>query len=102
MLGIFRYSTMQLPRARAGRPIVISFACLTPAPTHGAGGGGQQVAACVILAGRSGPCFCSIAAKAAWRLNPSEVAGIEFDDRPQGFGHGAVVLIIRQCFQLTA
>src|SRR5258707_6928865 len=79
----------------SGRPIVISFSSLTPAPTHGAG----KLPRASSWPTMSGPSRCSVAAKATWRLNRLELAEIEFDDRAQGFGHRAVLLIIGHRFQ---
>jgi hypothetical protein len=43
---------------------------------------------------------CSITAEAALRLDRLKLGEIEFDNRPQGIGERAVLLIVRQCVQL--
>src|ERR1035437_3227353 len=46
-----------------------------------------------------GPSRCSITAKTPWRFDRLEFGEIEIDNRPQGLGRGAVLLIVGQRVQ---
>src|SRR5208283_4355206 len=45
------------------------------------------------------PSRCSITAETAWRFDRLKLAEIKLDNRLQGLGHSAVLLVVRQRFQ---